>query len=455
MRRTPAFLILCTLILSLCSCFPPPVPDVSPSPEETRNFSPSPEPTPSPLRSPEEALREIDPEALREPPRVALKAEITTLGGFSAACTTAGFSLSLDGAAGEASSEIKGSLESVAVESVDILTFIFPVEPSSYKLVFFGESGDASDAMKDGKYRCELTAEYKKSQDLGYWGKITYALNVTVASAPVVTLSLIEPSQGDVLGVGMSGAATAAEYTLKASHLEGETAFFDVEEKLGALVQIPVAAKPGTGVIEVYRAWPGGEPEKVAEAAFTIKKRAFSRQDLTVTGETASIYTSDNLKKDNERVAEAKSASLPEKLWKGAFIRPVEGRISTQFAQERYTNGKYTSRHSGVDIAAPEGTEVRAAAAGKVVFSGDLIVTGKTVIIDHGLSLFTSYCHLSEIKADAGMSVGQWDVIGLVGSTGYSTGPHLHYNATLKGSIVDPFGLEERDPLAMISQYED
>jgi murein DD-endopeptidase MepM/ murein hydrolase activator NlpD len=121
-------------------------------------------------------------------------------------------------------------------------------------------------------------------------------------------------------------------------------------------------------------------------------------------------------------------------------VFPLEGnyRISSLFGVKRYINGRFVGFHKGLDIAAPYGTPVRASLSGKVVLARKLILTGNTVIIDHGQGLMTLYAHLSKILVKKGQFVKQGQVIGKVGSTGRSTGPHLHFGVYLRDIAVDP-----------------
>jgi len=117
---------------------------------------------------------------------------------------------------------------------------------------------------------------------------------------------------------------------------------------------------------------------------------------------------------------------------------PVEGPYSSAFGLKRFYNDQPRSPHSGLDIAAPEGTPIRAAATGTVTAVGDYFFNGKTVIIDHGLGLSTMYCHMSEIDVVVGQTLSVGETIGLVGKTGRVTGPHLHWGVSLNNTRVDP-----------------
>ncbi len=126
-------------------------------------------------------------------------------------------------------------------------------------------------------------------------------------------------------------------------------------------------------------------------------------------------------------------------FWKKGFIKPVEGRTSGKFGGQRIMNGVKRNPHSGMDIAAPEGTPVKASSDGKVTLAApELFYSGNVVILDHGYGLHTIYAHLKEIHVKEGDIVTQGDIIGLVGKTGRATGPHLHWGASLNGIKFNP-----------------
>ena len=121
------------------------------------------------------------------------------------------------------------------------------------------------------------------------------------------------------------------------------------------------------------------------------------------------------------------------------FAWPVPGRVSGRFGGQRSYNGKPGTPHSGMDIAAPEGTPVRAPAAGIVTFAAnDLYLTGGTLVLDHGHGVSSNFLHLSRIDVAMGARVAQGDVIGAVGATGRATGPHLHWGMNWFEVRIDP-----------------
>ena len=125
--------------------------------------------------------------------------------------------------------------------------------------------------------------------------------------------------------------------------------------------------------------------------------------------------------------------SLPEQ-----WHPPLSGRYSSSFGKRRVLNGQPRSPHSGLDIAAPEGTPVESIAAGRVAAVGDYFFNGKTVMVDHGQGLISMYCHLSEIEVAPGEEVTPDSVVGKVGKTGRVTGAHLHLSVSLNNARVDP-----------------
>lgn len=142
---------------------------------------------------------------------------------------------------------------------------------------------------------------------------------------------------------------------------------------------------------------------------------------------------------EGRRIAAARDTVSMLPHFAGTFIWPVRGRISGVYGSRRILNGEPRRPHLGIDIAAPKGTPVTAAAAGVVTLAErDLYFTGGTVIIDHGLGISTVYSHLETLHVGAGDAVAQGEVIAEVGSTGRSTGPHLDWRVNWLQERLDP-----------------
>ncbi len=174
---------------------------------------------------------------------------------------------------------------------------------------------------------------------------------------------------------------------------------------------------------------------------FEVGERTYREQHITLKNKEQVNPGPDALARIGRELAEQQqayrrfSAFQPSNLH---FDRPVEGPLSSPFGLRRFFNGEERNPHSGLDFAAPTGTPVKAPAAGEVILVGDYFFNGKTVFVDHGRGLISMFCHLSAIDVAVGERLNRGQVLGKVGSTGRSTGPHLHWNVSLNDVRVDP-----------------
>ncbi|AKC88110.1 M23 family metallopeptidase [Pseudoxanthomonas suwonensis] len=155
----------------------------------------------------------------------------------------------------------------------------------------------------------------------------------------------------------------------------------------------------------------------------------------------------ERIRREQARVTAARARDDDRADFARPFVWPVQGRISGRFGNQRVYNGKPGSPHSGMDIAAPTGTPVKAPAAGVVTFADpDLYLTGGTVLLDHGFGISSNFLHLSRIDVKVGDRVEQGQTIGAVGATGRATGPHLHWGMNWFDTRIDPLLVLERTP---------
>ena len=207
------------------------------------------------------------------------------------------------------------------------------------------------------------------------------------------------------------------------------------EDAWVAVVGVPLATKPGSHSIDVYSA--SGK----RTVSFDIADKQYRTQKLTIKNQRQVDPDPDDLKRisgEQERSNAALSKFTRTDAPSLTLLSPVEGVRSDSYGSRRIFNGQPRSPHSGMDIAAPTGTPIRAPAAGKVVEAGDFFFNGNTLYIDHGDGLVTMYCHLSSIAVKVGDEVTPGQVIGKVGATGRVTGPHLHWGVALNRAMVDP-----------------
>ncbi len=132
-----------------------------------------------------------------------------------------------------------------------------------------------------------------------------------------------------------------------------------------------------------------------------------------------------------------------EKLWEGNFVLPLQNPLSTAFGIKRIINKETVSIHRGLDIKGKTGEEIRASNTGRVVLTEELFFGGKTVVLDHGQGIFTIYMHMSAFNVAAGDIVAKNEIIGLVGSSGRSSGPHLHFGVKVMGINTNPISIIE------------
>jgi len=207
-------------------------------------------------------------------------------------------------------------------------------------------------------------------------------------------------------------------------------------------IGLDLGLKPGLYVMKIYIKKTDSEWEhlqkmiQVTEKKFPLKKLWVKEEFVTPPPEVL-----DRIKREAEIVSLIYSVITPEWLGEENFIIPSSGELAPNFGEKRIYNNKPRSPHSGVDISAPYGTHVKASNSGRVVLARDLYYAGKTVIIDHGLGLFTLYLHFSRIRVKRGDVIRKGAVIGEVGATGRVTGPHLHWGVRLLKSRIDPLSI--------------
>lgn len=268
--------------------------------------------------------------------------------------------------------------------------------------------------------------------------KLARATAVLLALATMDAAALPEhaPRPGGIAVIEL-GDAAAAPGTVPVVTF-GERRALVVERDGGwvAVVGIPLEQDIGTARIRVS----GDADGEPVELPFEVLLHAYGEQRLTV----SRAYV-EPAPADLERIAREREI-LDRALgtWREApfadirLAAPVAGRRSPSFGFRRWFNDEPRAPHKGMDIAAPAGTPVVAAADGQVTVAGDFYFNGNTVIIDHGQGLVTMYCHLATIEVAEGSPVRAGARIGTVGATGRVTGPHLHFGTYLNGTAVDP-----------------
>ncbi|KTD25681.1 peptidase, M23/M37 family [Legionella lansingensis] len=174
---------------------------------------------------------------------------------------------------------------------------------------------------------------------------------------------------------------------------------------------------------------------------FHVSNKFYATQSLTIGNQRlVDPYTEDKIRIDeeNKEMALLYAQFTPTDPFAEGFKAPSHGPISGLFGLKRVFNNQPRPPHSGLDIAAPEDTPVRVITKGNVISTKEYFFTGNTVIVDHGMGVFSLYAHLKRIDVKVGDHVKQGDQIGTVGKTGRATGPHLHWSMIMNQTLVDP-----------------
>ena len=217
---------------------------------------------------------------------------------------------------------------------------------------------------------------------------------------------------------------------------------FLIEDHWTTIIGVDLDAKPGKHPADALFRMQDGTVEK-REAFVDVESKKFPTTELKVEDKYVELSKPDlarALREAKETEAIFKKIGT-DALWDKPFAIPIPGESGTNFGHRRVFNGQPRAPHTGADLHAAMGTPVHAANRGRVVLAKNLFFTGNTVILDHGLGIYSLYAHFSRIDVKVGEMVSAGDQIGLSGATGRVTGPHLHWGMTVQGARVDPYTL--------------
>ncbi len=178
--------------------------------------------------------------------------------------------------------------------------------------------------------------------------------------------------------------------------------------------------------------------QATAAGTLSVLDYVYPVENIDLDAQTSALLAPDIINAELAKRAAIYGVFTPQKLWSGAWVRPHPAELSDKYGIARsYNHGPVTDYHRGTDFAGQKGTPVVVAAAGKVAFSGPLQVRGNSVIVDHGVGVFSAYHHLSRIDVTTGDALTAGQQVGLLGDTGLVTGPHLHWEVVIRTVEVD------------------
>ena len=266
---------------------------------------------------------------------------------------------------------------------------------------------------------------------------IEYEFFAVVNASPLISVSNLSPAQGDVLSIDISNLKSDSDITVKSPF--GSTIVLQTGHSAHCFIPIDYKATIKTYPLNIII--------NGVQTDFTLSVAAYDFEILhfTVDQNLLDATTGNPLAVTEYKNAIYPTYSMaePVEYWTGNFIIPVIGaHISSTFGEIRYINDSTNpSRHSGLDYGVSCGTDIAASNAGKIDFAGFLIMTGNTVVIDHGLGLKTYYEHMESLSVSTGDLVEQGQLIGKVGKTGVATGCHLHFQAMIMNRLINPDSL--------------
>lgn len=244
-----------------------------------------------------------------------------------------------------------------------------------------------------------------------------------------------EISPGEAFIIKVTGAKTSQ---LPSASLTGKQFFFSScgEGCFIAIGAVGMETKPGVYTIKLR------VREKKNNLNLVVKRTSFPTLRLTLP-EDKVFLSPKNLRRVKREGKRLRSICqiVSDRLWEGSFILPLENDISTIYGARRIINRKRISVHRGVDINGQGGEEVKASNSGRVVLAKEMFFGGNTIILDHGQGIYTIYMHLSKFNVRPQDFVSKGDIIGFVGSSGRSSGPHLHFGVKALNINTNPVSL--------------
>jgi murein DD-endopeptidase MepM/ murein hydrolase activator NlpD len=252
-------------------------------------------------------------------------------------------------------------------------------------------------------------------------------ISVDIAPLPVI--------QGNTIAITV---LTSRDVTLNCTFLDWSVPFAKEGSAYHGLVGIHAMQKPGVFPLTLIATSSDGR-QATMTTSVQVMAGKFAYEIIKVPADKQGLLAPNLVNAEREKLYKVLNVVTPTRYWNGLFKLPAIGNFSSVFGSRRtYVGGVFTNYHEGTDINASAGSPVYAPADGIVALAEPLTVRGNAILIDHGWGIYSGLYHLSKIEVQVGQFVKQGQVVGRVGTTGLSTGPHLHWDVRVRGLNVDP-----------------
>jgi murein DD-endopeptidase MepM/ murein hydrolase activator NlpD len=268
--------------------------------------------------------------------------------------------------------------------------------------------------------------------------------------APFASVDL-QPSpvaQGQTVVIRVRLAGQQGDAPTLSGSFDGRPLFFqsDGRDESWALAGVHALAEEGTYPLVLTTRSVASETV-TATLMVPIVAGSYDQENIVLPPDRLALLLDPELvRTENQKIADVVGVVTPRQLWQGLFVPPLRDvKITSFFGTRRsYNDGPVSGYHEGIDLRGEVGEPVYASAAGRVVLAEPLTVRGNSVILDHGLGVYSGYWHLSRIEVQVGQEVAQGELLGMVGATGLATGPHLHWEMRILGVNVQPLQWTEQ-----------
>ncbi|MBI5416857.1 M23 family metallopeptidase [Candidatus Poribacteria bacterium] len=267
-----------------------------------------------------------------------------------------------------------------------------------------------------------------------------HAIDVNVIPAKIIkgetVLIIVKPEKNKIIN------------QIDGKYINQQLKFIKTDTTFYAYMGIPLKVDHGIYTLKINVIYGNNEKENFSKR-YSIEKRKIKNENFVISDKKMNMYSREVINNEEKKLDRVLGTTVSvNPLWKNKFVLPLKGEISSPFAAFRnINNGKLKFFHNGVDIGAMRLADIKASNDGIVCKAEELIVRGKTVIIDHGAGIFTMYNHMEEINVKIGDNVKTDDIIGKVGETGMATGTHLHWQFFIYGISVNPYTWVEEEYL--------